>query len=107
MYVWDISFSTAGPHLKAKVAIHCDSDENGIADSMDPPVSGATVGFTYTKGDVDTYYSGITDSTGAVEFMIKGASGTSGIVEVTSLTHDIYKWNPALDKDNPDSYPDL
>ncbi len=101
MYVWDISFSTAGPHLKAKVTIRADSNENGVADSMDALVSGATVGFTYTN--FGTSY-GITDSSGAVEFLIKRASGTAGTGEVTSLTHDTYGWNDTLDVNNPANY---
>ena len=105
MYNWDISFKETGPHLKAVVTIQFDSDEDGIAQSTDDPVSNATVNFTFThESNQSQSYTGTTDSNGIVEFQWKRAPSGVYIVEITALTHTSYSWDSTLDVDNPDYY---
>ncbi|MFW6117167.1 MAG: S8 family serine peptidase [Thermoproteota archaeon] len=96
MYVYDISWKEAGPHLKSAVTILSDSGN---------PVSGANVDYTltYPDGEKSTTY-GVTDSNGQVEFMWKQVPSGEYIGEVTALTHNAYTWNSGLDVDNPDMY---
>lgn len=97
MYVSDISWSSAGPHLKSIVTIK--EDSGGF-------VSGATVYYTLTNQNTGDSkgFTGVTDSNGQIEFMWKRAP--SGYYEgiVTSITHITYIYDSTLDLDNPDYY---
>ena len=112
MYVWDISWATAGPHLKGTVTILYDSDNDGISESTDSPASGASLEFTISvdsdnDGEYDddsNIFTGTTDSNGQVAFMWKQAPSGDFKGEVTSLTHPTYEWNSGLDADNPSYY---
>ncbi|MEA3376524.1 MAG: S8 family serine peptidase [Chloroflexota bacterium] len=105
MYVWDMSWKETGPHLKATVTILVDSDGDGVAESTDDPVSGATVSFTLSNdSDGSQSYTGTTDAAGVVEFQWKRAPSGMYTGEVTGLTHTTYTWDSSLDADNPDTY---
>jgi len=112
MYVWDISWATAGPHIKGTITIQYDSDNDGVAESGDSPVSGASVGYTISvDSDSDGNYddgsispTGTTDTSGQVSFMWKNPPSGSYKGSVTTLTHNSYTWDPNLDADNPDYY---
>jgi subtilisin len=104
MYVWGIGFKETGLHLKAIVTIQVDSDGDGEAESMDDPVSGATVYCSLTHDSRTKTYQGTTDSIGQVEFQWKKAPSGTYTAEVTHLTHVTYTWNSSLDVDNPSSY---
>ncbi|KXA88837.1 hypothetical protein AKJ57_06260 [candidate division MSBL1 archaeon SCGC-AAA259A05] len=98
MYVWEISWKEAGPHLKTTVTIKTDSDGDGVAESSDDPVEDATVDFTLSLDsdgdgsydDDNQSYTGTTNSKGQVEFMWKHAPSGDYKGEVTDLTHSSY-----------------
>jgi hypothetical protein len=112
MYVWDISWGTAGPHLKGTITILYDSDNDGISESSDNSIIGASVEFnvkvdTDDDGDYDDdemKFSGTTDSSGQMSFLWKQATSGKYEGEVTSLSHTSYDWNSDIDVDNPDHY---
>jgi len=97
MYVSDISWSSAGPHLKSQVTVIADSGS---------VVSGATVYYTLTNQDTgeSQSFTGTTDSNGQIEFMWKQAP--TGYYEglVTNVEHSSYTYDATLDADNPDYY---
>lgn len=102
MYVWDTAWTTKGPHLAITVTVRVDSDGDGVAETADDPVSGASVSMALT-GPVSSTFDGTTDSAGQVEFMLKRAPSGAYTAEVTSIS-DTYIWNTDLDADNPDTY---
>ncbi|MCQ1535409.1 peptidase C1 [Methanosarcina sp. KYL-1] len=104
MYVSDIFFKKTGPHLKAIVTISVDSDADSMPESTDAPAGGAEVSFTLTCQEEQRAYTGITDSSGVVEFQWKSAPMGTYVAEVVGISLNGYVWNSALDLDNPDSY---
>ena len=73
MYVWDISWTTAGPHLKSTVTIRYDSDNNGASD-YDPVVTNANIDYELAfEGGASNVYSGVTDAYGQFTVMWKHA----------------------------------
>lgn len=106
MYVWDISWSAAGPHLKSQVTIKVDSDGDGVAESGDSVVSGATVYYTLTNQDTgdSQSFTGTTDSNGQIGFMWKRAPTGPYKGLVTNVEHSSYTYDAILDVDNPDYY---
>lgn len=105
MYVWDISWTTAGPHLKSIVTIHYDSDNDGISEETDAVVSNANIDYEIAFDGASNVYSGVTDAYGQFTVMWKRAPTGTCTGTVTSLTHSTYTWNPELDNDNQDTYP--
>jgi len=97
MFVSDISWKSAGPHLKSTVT---------IKESGGSVVIGATVYYTLTNkisGDSQSFI-GTTDSNGQVEFMWKRAPAGNYIGEVTTVEHISYDYDPESDIGNPDEY---
>jgi len=106
MYVWDISWKSAGKNLKSTVTIRRDSDNDGIAEATDELVADAIVDYTFThqsSGDFKTY-SDITDTAGKVTF--QWSKAPRGIFEglITDITHSSYNYDSALDANNPENY---
>ena len=97
MYVSDISWSSAGPHLKSKVTIMADSGN---------VVSGAIVYYKLTNQDTGDEQSltGTTDSNGQIEFMWKRAPSGYYEVIVTNVGPNSYTYVSTSDMDNPDYY---
>jgi hypothetical protein len=99
MYVWDIAFQqrVRGNRIdeRVSVTIRRDSNANGVADSADAVVAGATVTFTVTGRGT---FTGMTDSTGVVRtaWLLNWANGTY-VAEVTNLTKSGLTWNKNLD----------
>jgi len=96
MYVADISWSAAGPHIKSQVTIK-------VSDSV---VSGATVYYMLTNQDTKDFqsFTGTTDSNGQIEVMWKRASSGNYEGLVTNVEHSSYTYDANLDVDNPDYY---
>lgn len=109
MYVWDISWreKTAGRNtfLYYTVTVRRDSDGDGVAEATDELVSDATVYATLTNLGTSASWdhSGITDTSGQVEFGEKVGPGNYE-AHVTNIVHSTYTYNPSLDVDNPDTY---
>lgn len=123
MYVWDIAFSTArgGKDLKITVTVRRDSDKDGIAESADAVVSGASVSFhlahdtntngTFSEdecllggllgGDRCWVGTGTTTNKGQVTFTLSSAPQGNYEARVTNITHDSYSYTSELDQDNP------
>jgi len=107
MYVWDIDFSkkSAGPNtfLYVTVTISSDSNANGLAEEADAEVAAATVGLRLDNQTAGQSWTGEgdTDSNGQVTFKLNKAPSGTYVAEVTSLTHNTYTWNSALDAENP------
>lgn len=105
MYVWDIAWSTKGPHLAVTVTVHADSDADGVAEATDEPVEGASVAMDLSLQDGGLWsFTGVTDSSGQVSFMHKRAASGEYTAAVTGISHDGYEYDAGLDADNPDSY---
>ena len=120
MYVWDISWQGINKgksgllDLNICVTIRRDSNANGIAESGDATVAGASVAMFITwagkDGNFETpddeYWNGkgLTDNNGQVTFVWKKASNGEFKSEVTDLVDATCVWNKGLDKDNPDFY---
>jgi len=109
MYAWDIIFSSStgnGHHERVSAFIRRDSNANGVADSGDAVVSGATVTVELrnSSGTLIGTFTGTTDSTGRFRTSRTGslASGTYW-AEVTVLSHATYTWNKALDPTSQDT----
>ena len=106
MYVWDIAFSLStgnGHRERVSVFIRRDSNANGVADSGDAVVSGASVTVKLYNGPAPSgtaifTFSGTTDSNGRFRTSRTAAlaAGTYR-AEVDILTHSTYVWNQALD----------
>jgi hypothetical protein len=103
MYVWNIVFSSSGSNgthrERVSVTIRRDSNANGLADSLDAVVSGAsvTVKLYNSSGGLVPTFSGTTNAEGIFRTSrITLAAGTYR-AEVDALTHATYSWNQALD----------
>jgi len=106
IYVWDIDFTSSGPHLKSTVTIRIDSNNNGVEEESDELVTGATVNYKLTHQDSGNFntYSSETDETGTVIFQWKKAPTGPYEGLVTDIIHYIYDYESMLDVDNPDYY---
>ena len=105
IYVWGISFTSVGPHLKSIVTIRRDSNNNGTAEETDDLVSGATVTFNLTHPDSGEYniYSDTTDETGTVTFQWKKAPAGNYEGFIIDVEHS-YTYNSVLNVENSDTY---
>ena len=103
MYVWDIVFSSStgnGHRERVSAFIRRDSNANGVADSGDAVVSGATVTVELrnSSGTLIGTFTGTTDSTGRFRTSrTDSLAGGTYWAEVTVLTHATYSWNQLLD----------
>ncbi len=105
IYIWDISFTSAGPNLKSTVTIRLDSDYDSIAEASDALVSGATVTYNLTNQEGDfNIYSDVTDSTGTVTFQWKKAPSGEYVGIVTIVEHSIYTYNDGMNVKTSDIY---
>ncbi|MFC1924085.1 metallophosphoesterase [Chloroflexota bacterium] len=105
IYVWDISWASAGKNLKSGVTIKWDSDGDGIAETSDQPVIGATVYYTLThEQGASQEFIEITDANGQINIQWKKAPSGSYVGEVSDIYHDTYIYYSELDQDNPDNY---
>jgi len=105
MYVWDINWASAGINLKSSVMIRCDSDGDGVAESSDEPIVGATVYYTLTNdGGASQDYIAITDASGQISVQWKKAPPGSYVGLVNDITLDGYEYTPELDCYNPAPY---
>jgi subtilisin family serine protease len=107
LYVWEISFET---RLRGKggtrhderilVTIRQDSNSNGVAESADAVVAGASVTVVVTGPQGGTF-SGVTDSTGVftTSYLTDLPVGTY-TADVTVVSHPTLSWNPALDNED-------
>jgi hypothetical protein len=118
MYVWEISWQEIYKgksglfDLNVSVTIRRDSNADGIAESGDSIVGGASVvifltwagedGELGTDDDSSWNDEGFTDNNGQVAFVWKKAPQGEFKAEVTNLVDATYVWNVALDQDNPD-----
>lgn len=103
MFVWDILFESRlrgkqqAHDERIRVAIRRDSDANGIAESTDAPVAGATIRVVVT-GPLTATFNGTTDSAGLfVSKWLNAVPNGTYLAEVTVLTHSTYVWNRDLD----------
>jgi uncharacterized delta-60 repeat protein len=101
IYVWDIVFESRDRGSKhderIAVVIREDSDGDGIPETSDAVVAGASVTVVLT-GPLGGTFTGSTDSNGLfrTDWMRDVPSGTY-TAEVTSLTHSTLTWDQSLD----------
>ncbi len=105
MYVWDIAWSTKGPHLAVTVTVRADSDADGTAEATDEPVEGASIAMALSHDAGGSWsFTGVTNSSGQATFLLKRAAAGEYTATVTGVSHDAYEYDPGLDVDNPDRY---
>jgi hypothetical protein len=109
MYVWDISWASAGKNLKSSVTIRWDSDGDGVAESTDELVVGAIVYYklTYEPSQPNSdlmEYAETTDTNGQISVQWKKAAAGNYEGIVTNIESGTHTYTPELDCDNPDYY---
>jgi len=106
MYVWDIGFESRTKGNKhderVRVSIRRDSNANGLTESADAPVSGATVKVVI-NGPKGGTFTGTSDSNGVfiTNWLTNVPNGTY-IAEVISLAHSTHVWKGTLDPTTED-----
>lgn len=109
IYVWSIDFRSIGwgwwtSWLFVDITIRHDSNANGIADLTDALVPGASVDIVITNqstGQVITAKGVKTSVNGVATYYIYNPARGRYIAQVSGLSHAMYSWNKALDKENP------
>ncbi|MFC2032785.1 Ig-like domain-containing protein [Chloroflexota bacterium] len=103
MYVWDISWASAGKNLKSDVTIRWDSDREGDPELSDELVVGATVTYVLIHQPTGEHieYIETTDANGQINIQWKKAPAGHYVGEVTSIIYGTYTYNQVLNEDDP------